>query len=186
MSWTNTPKTSVSAHLAKLYKMLLCFALGPIVSEKMKNKLFSPASGPTRTLRTTFGAGWNFPPIFDQLVHTVENKMSDTRVLQRLDSSHGKCSSPGPEECFYRQWCYLSAYMRLFLPTLVIVIVIWKVVLGSNVYPTRRKDKEISPVGSVNILLWRSGCKSSIATLWIKGPYQVNAVCRTAQATPGP
>ena len=118
MSWTNTPKTSVCAHLVKLYKILLCFALGPIVSEKMKNKLFSPASGPTRTLRTTFGAGWNFPQILDQLFHTVENKMSDTRVLQRLDSSHGKCSYPGPEECISGQWCYLSASMQLLLPTL--------------------------------------------------------------------
>ena len=105
----------------------------------------------------------------------METKKSDTRVLQRLDSSHGKCSSPGPEECFYRQWCYLSASMRLFLPTLVIVIVIWKVVLGSNVYPTRRKDKEVSQVGSVSILLWRSGCQSNITTFQLKGPYQANS-----------
>ena len=42
----------------------------------------------------------------------------NTRVLQRLDSSHGKCSYPGPEECFYRQWCHLSASMQLFQPTL--------------------------------------------------------------------
>ena len=119
MSGTNTPKTYVSVHLVKLYKILLRLALGPIVSEIMKNKLFFPLDyGPTRTLRRFSWAGIHFPQILDQLVHTVETKKNDTRVLQRLDSSHGKCSYPGPEECFYRQWCYLSASMRLFLPTL--------------------------------------------------------------------
>ena len=79
---------------------------------------FSLASGPTRTLRRIFWAGLHFPQIHDQLARTVETKKNDTRVLQRLDSSHRKCSYPGPEKCFYRQWCYLSAAMRLFLPTL--------------------------------------------------------------------
>ena len=37
MSGTNTPKTSVCAHLVKLYTILLCFALGPIFSDIKKN-----------------------------------------------------------------------------------------------------------------------------------------------------
>ena len=32
----NTPKTSVCAPLVKLYKFLLCFALGPLLSEILK------------------------------------------------------------------------------------------------------------------------------------------------------
>ena len=63
------------------------------------------------------GFGW-CPFLLGITLHTVETKKNDTRVLQRLDSSHGKCSYPGPEECFYRQWCYLSASMPLFLQTL--------------------------------------------------------------------
>ena len=52
MSGANTPKTSVCAHFVKLYKIFLPLALGPKVSEIMKNKLFSPsASGQTRTLK---------------------------------------------------------------------------------------------------------------------------------------
>ena len=43
MSEANTPKTSVSAPLVKLYKILLRFALGPLVSEILKNKVFFPA-----------------------------------------------------------------------------------------------------------------------------------------------
>ena len=38
MSQANTPKTSVSAPLVKIYKILLRFALGPLVSEILKNK----------------------------------------------------------------------------------------------------------------------------------------------------
>ena len=37
MSKPNTPKTLVSAPLVKLYKILLHFALGPLVSEILKN-----------------------------------------------------------------------------------------------------------------------------------------------------
>ena len=66
-----------------------------------------------------FSPGINVPQILDQLVHTEETKKDDTRVLHRLDSSHGKCSYPGPEECF---WCYLSASMQLFLPTLYLAV----------------------------------------------------------------
>ena len=32
--------------------------------------------------------------------------------------THGKCYYWGPEECFSWQWCFLSASMRLLLPTL--------------------------------------------------------------------
>ena len=68
-----------------------------------KHFIFSLCSGPTRTLRR-FWAGIYCPQILEQLVHTVETKKNDNRVLQRLDSSHDKCSYPGPEECFWRQW----------------------------------------------------------------------------------
>ena len=47
------------------------------------------------------------------------NKEDATRVLQGLESTHGKCYYWGPEECCSGQWCYLSASMRLLLPTLV-------------------------------------------------------------------
>ena len=65
--------------------------------DNKEQTFFPPASGPTRTLRIFFWAGIHFPLIFDQLVHKVETKKNDTRVLKRLDSSHGKCSYPGPE-----------------------------------------------------------------------------------------
>ena len=116
MFGTSTPKTSVCAHLVKLYKHLLRLALE--VSEIMKNKLFSPSFWTNQNLKNICLSGYTFSHILDQHVHTVETKNNDTRVLQRLDSSHGKCSYPGPEECFYRQCCYLSASMWLFLPTL--------------------------------------------------------------------
>ena len=117
MLGTNTPTTSVFAHLVKPHK--ICSRTHSFRDE-MKNKfLFPLACGPTRTLIRSFKAGIHFPQILDQLVHTVETKKNDTRVLQRLDSSHGKCSYPEAEDCFYRQWCYLSASMRLFLPTLI-------------------------------------------------------------------
>ena len=38
MSEANTPKTSVCAHLVKPYKIWLRFALGPLVSEILKNE----------------------------------------------------------------------------------------------------------------------------------------------------
>ena len=49
MSKANTPKTSVCAHLVRLYKILLRFALGPLVSdiEERKKKL-QLAAGLTR------------------------------------------------------------------------------------------------------------------------------------------
>ena len=40
MCAANTPKTSVCALLVKLYKVLLCFAFEPLVSEISKNKVF--------------------------------------------------------------------------------------------------------------------------------------------------
>ena len=43
MSETNTPKTVVCSTLVKLYKILLSFALGPLVSEILKNKGFFSA-----------------------------------------------------------------------------------------------------------------------------------------------
>ena len=52
-------------------------------------------------------------------------------VLQGLDSTHGKCYYWGPEECFSRQWCYLSASMRLLLPTL------WSCDLKANERPNK-------------------------------------------------
>ena len=55
MSGTNTPKTSVCAHLVRLYKILLRFVLRPIASEIMWNIFFFPlASGQTITLRRFF------------------------------------------------------------------------------------------------------------------------------------
>ena len=71
-----------------------------------------------RTLRRTSAAGRNVPWLLDQLVHRVATKKNDTRVLPGLDSTLGKCSYWGPEECFSGQWCYLSASMWLSLPTL--------------------------------------------------------------------
>ena len=44
MSEANTPKTSVCAPLVRLYKILLCFALRPLVSEISKYKFF-PLAG---------------------------------------------------------------------------------------------------------------------------------------------
>ena len=41
MSEANTPKTLVCALLIKLYKILLCFALGLLDSEIVKNNSFS-------------------------------------------------------------------------------------------------------------------------------------------------
>ena len=59
MYGTNTPTTFLWAHLVRLYKMLLCFALGPKVSEILKKneKMFSLASLPIRTLRKKIDLG---------------------------------------------------------------------------------------------------------------------------------
>ena len=43
MSEAKTPKTSVCAPFVKLYKILLRFALGPLVSEILKNTVFFSA-----------------------------------------------------------------------------------------------------------------------------------------------
>ena len=40
MSEANTPKTSLCAPLIKLYKMLLHFALGPLISDILKNNFY--------------------------------------------------------------------------------------------------------------------------------------------------
>ena len=40
MSETNTPKALVCAPLIKFYKIFLRFALGPLVSEILKNNVF--------------------------------------------------------------------------------------------------------------------------------------------------
>ena len=121
MSETNTPKTSVCGHLVKLHKKKFRLALGPIVSEVMQNKFFLLlASVPTRTMRRFFWSWYIFSTDLGSTCPYSRNKEEDTRVLQRLDSSHGKCSYPRPEECFYRQQCYLSASMQLFLPTLLL------------------------------------------------------------------
>ena len=109
MSETNTQTTLVCAPLIKFYKILLRFALRPLVSEILKNTGFFSAC-----FWTTY-----FPWLLDQLVQRVATKKNGTRVLQGLDSTHGKCYYWGPEECFSEQCCYLSASMRLLLPTLV-------------------------------------------------------------------
>ena len=55
MSEANTPKPSVSAPLVKLYKILLRFALGPLVSEILKSKVFFQlASGLTRIFHSSW------------------------------------------------------------------------------------------------------------------------------------
>ena len=109
MSETNTPKTLVCTPLIRFYKMLLCFALGPLVSEILKNKVFFLAC---------FWTNY-FSWLLDQLVQRVATKKNATRVLHGLDSTHGKCYYWGGEECFSGQWCYISASMRLLLQTLV-------------------------------------------------------------------
>ena len=64
-----------------------------------------------------FWTNYKFPQLLDQLVQRIATKKNATRVLQGLYSTHGKCYYCGPEECFSEQWCYLSASMRLLLPT---------------------------------------------------------------------
>ena len=94
-------------------------ALPPQNRTSGRIRTFSRISQSGRTLRRTSGAGRSFPGLLDQRVHRVATKKNDTRVFPGLYSTLGKCSYWGPEECFSAQWCYLSASMRLLIPTLM-------------------------------------------------------------------
>ena len=93
------------------------WTFGTNLSQKSAFCIWSP-SGSKHSQSRTSGPGRNFPGPLDQLGPQVSTKKKATRVLPGLYSTHGKWSCRRPAECFFWCWCYLSASVRLSLPTL--------------------------------------------------------------------
>ena len=109
------PKDDIFFNKTSFSQQLWTF--GTNLSQKLAFCIWSP-SGSKHSQSRTSGPGRNFPGPLDQLGPQVSTKKKATRVLPGLYSTHGKWSCRRPAECFFWCWCYLSASVRLSLPTL--------------------------------------------------------------------
>ena len=119
MSGTNTPKTALCFHLVKLYKILLCFVLGHIVSEIRKNFfLLSPSFWTNKNIEQIFLSCYTF---FIDLGSTCP-----------YSGSKEEWQQSSVETRFFSWKVLLSQTRRMFLQTVVLPFCIHATILTNT------------------------------------------------------